>query len=185
MDPYDPNANPTRRMDDHAPADIPTRRMDGPPAPETGVPTRRLSAADAPVVSYDPVLAELTLESHDQGPLQGHTVTLRLTPRTLTAVPDAAARATLENLFDDIPDRLVAAPPVVRQLADQVLDWVRERVEGVMAPHPLPDTELWLADGHFHMRLGMLTIAFHAGNFDPGAARAFLREYEAAKAAPG
>jgi hypothetical protein len=184
MDLFDPDANPTRRMDDLAPADTPTRRMDGPPAAETGVPTRRLTAADAVAAPDGPVLAELTLESHDQGPLQGHMVTLRLTPRTLTAVPDAAARARLNDLLGEIPDRLVAAPDLIQQLADQVLGWVQERIDSVLAPHPLHDTELWVADGHFHMRLGLLTIAFHAGNFDPDAARAFLREYEAAKAAP-
>lgn len=183
MDPFDPDATPTRRMDDLAPADTPTRRMDGPPAAETGVPTRRLSAADALAGADNTPLAELTVESSDHGLLQGHPVTLRLTARTLTLVPGAAARATLENTFDDIPDRLAAAPAFVQQLADQVLDWVRERIDGVLAPHPLADTELWLADGHFHVRLGLLTVAFQRGNFDPVAAHVFLREYGAAKAA--
>jgi hypothetical protein len=184
MDPFEPDTNPTRRMDEFAPEDTPTQRMDGPPAAETGTPTRRLSAADALTDPDNTPLAELTLESHDAGLLQGHIVTLRLTARTLTLVPGAAARATLENTFDDIPARLDAAPAFVQQLADQVLGWVRERIDGILAPHPLADTELWLADGHFHVRLGLLTVAFHKGNFDPVAAYAFLRDYEAAKAAP-
>ena len=79
MDPFDPHATPTSLMDDLAPVDTPTRRMDGPPPAETGVPTRRLTARDAPADPADPPLAELILEAHDQGPLQGHTATLRLT----------------------------------------------------------------------------------------------------------